>query len=125
MKRVLACCVGALFVICGVAAFADKGPESVTFETKKKVVFPHAAHQAKLKCGECHHGMADGKQTPYAEGMEIGKCASCHNPEKLAGKTKGKNKLDTLKGAGHGNCKECHDAAENKELKKCTTCHPK
>ena len=49
--------------------------------------------------------------------------------EKLAGKTKGKLKLDTLKGAGHGNCLECHkeqakDPAK-KALKSCKTCHPK
>jgi len=84
------------------------------------------------KCTDCHHGAKDGKQVPYTEGMEIGKCESCHNEKVLAGKTKGPLKLDTLKGAGHGNCLECHKemvkkdpAMKDKKLDKCTSCHAK
>lgn len=133
MKRVLGCCVIALFVVCGtsLSALADAGPEVITLESKKKpAVFPHKKHQEAFSCGDCHHGMADGKQVPYADGQEIGKCASCHNAETLAGKTLGKLKLDTIKGAGHGNCLACHKAkakenADLKEIAKCATCHPK
>ncbi|MDR3089824.1 MAG: cytochrome c3 family protein [Desulfobulbaceae bacterium] len=116
------------------AIAADKGPSEITLgaDGKKPAVFPHATHQASdIACGECHHGMAaDGAQTAYTDGMTIQKCETCHNPEKLAGKTKGANKLDTLKGAGHGNCQECHKAeiakdATKGKLMKCATCHAK
>lgn len=138
VKKVLVTVAAACFVFCGaIQSYAsDAGPADMTLETEgskkpKPAIFPHKAHQDALKCGDCHHGMtADGKQAPYEEGQEIGKCVSCHNSEKLAGKTKGKLKLDTFKGAAHGNCLECHkevakkDAAK-KDLKKCSTCHPK
>jgi len=140
IRKALVCGTAAAFLLCGLAftSFAgDTGPETITLTATgsakpKPATFPHKKHQETLKCGECHHGMQDGKQVPYAEGMEIGKCESCHNPEKLAGKTKGALKLDTLKGAGHGNCLECHkemakkdQALKQKGLDKCTTCHAK
>ena len=141
LRKVLACTVVSLFVFCGVATIsiaADAGPENITLvgEKSKKpkpAVFPHKAHQDKgIACGECHHGMVDGKKVPYAEGQEIGKCESCHNKDVLGGKMKGKLKLDTIKGAGHGNCLECHKkmAKEDADLKarkidKCAACHPK
>lgn len=137
MKRVLICCAVALFVICGtsLSSFAaDAGPDVITFESEKKpAVFPHKAHQDnKIGCGDCHHSMADGKQVAYKDGQEIGKCGDCHNKDskELAGKTLGKLKLDTIKGAGHGNCLACHKAkakenAELKKISKCATCHPK
>lgn len=146
LKKILACTVASLFVLVGSAscfAAADPGPADITIvgEKSKKpkpAIFPHKAHQDKIGCGECHHGMADGKQVPYTDGQEIGKCESCHNKDVLAGKTMemaGKKKptilkLDTIKGAGHGNCLVCHKkiAAENADLKKiakCSACHPK
>jgi hypothetical protein len=138
LKKILACSIVSLFVVCGAISYsmADNGPAEITLVGEKSAkpkpaVFPHAAHQEALKdCGACHHGMADGKQVAYVDGQEIGKCESCHNPEVLGGKTKGKLKLDTIKGAGHGNCLECHSeiAAKDeskKELKSCKTCHPK
>jgi hypothetical protein len=120
----------------GAVAADNKGPAEITLGAPGakpgQVVFPHAAHQGRgLACGECHHGMsADGKQAPYTDGMTIQKCETCHNPEKMAGKTKGVNKLDTLKGAGHGKCQECHKAeiakdASKNNLMKCATCHSK
>jgi len=139
LKKILACSVVTLFVLVSSAScFAsDAGPADITMvgEKSKKpkpAIFPHKAHQDKLECGECHHGMADGKQVAYAEGQEVAKCESCHNKEVLAGKKMGKLKLDTIKGAGHGNCLACHKklAKENPELKakkidKCAACHPK
>ena len=138
VKKVLVTVAAAAFVFSGIAGYAfaaDVGPAEITLESTgsdkpKPAFFPHKAHQDTLTCADCHHGMQDGKQVPYTEGMEIGKCESCHNSDVLAGKTKGKEKLDTFKGAGHANCVECHKevAAKDetkKDLKKCTTCHKK
>ncbi|MBW2328213.1 MAG: cytochrome c3 family protein [Deltaproteobacteria bacterium] len=144
MKKVLLCGVALAFLcslgIAGISlAEVDKGPADITMtgdaKKPKPAQFPHAKHQETLKCADCHHGMADGKQVPYAEDQKVEKCATCHNADKLAGKTvdvggKKPLKLDTMKGAGHGNCKTCHTEAakkdaKKKDLKKCTTCHPK
>jgi hypothetical protein len=137
-KKVLITIAAGAFVLCSIASQSyatDMGPAEITMETTgsskpKPAFFPHKAHQDALTCAECHHGMADGKQVPFAEGQEIGKCQSCHNEEVLAGKKAGNEKLDTLKGAAHANCLACHkelakkDEAK-KDLKKCTTCHKK
>jgi len=111
------------------ASFANdaKGPADITLESTidkakkaKPAVFPHAKHQEKLACGDCHHSKdADGKQVAYVEGQKIEKCESCHN--KAAGMS---DKLTTFKDAAHANCKECHKK-ESKDLAKCTVCHPK
>ena len=135
MKKILVCSAMALFMVASsaVLTFADKGPADIIVgaDGKKPAVFPHAVHQDMMGCAECHHSMADdGSQVPYVEGQAIQKCAECHTGDTLAGKTAGKLKLDTMKGAGHGNCLECHKekaAADEamKDLKKCSTCHPK
>jgi nitrate/TMAO reductase-like tetraheme cytochrome c subunit len=138
IKKLLITAAAGAFVLCGIASQSyatDMGPEEITLETTgsskpKPAFFPHKAHQDVLTCADCHHGMADGKQVPYTDGQEVGKCQSCHNEEVLPGKTAGKEKLDTFKGAGHANCLECHkeiakkDEAK-KDLKKCNTCHKK
>jgi hypothetical protein len=129
----------ALALICGGAALVqaevDKGPADITMTNPESVakqpkpaVFPHAKHQERLACGDCHHGKDDaGKQVPYTDGQKIEKCITCHTGDSLAGKDKGKSALHR---AGHLNCKKCHteeakkDEAK-KELKKCSTCHPK
>ena len=137
LNKLVVSVVAAAFLSAGAvvgAMAADKGPAEITLGAtgKKPAVFPHKAHQDRgLACGECHHTMtADGKQAPYTDGMTIQKCETCHNPEKMAGKTKGTNQLDTLKGAGHGKCQECHKAEfakdpSKEQLKptKCATCH--
>lgn len=141
LKKILACGVVTIFVLVSgvVVSFGtDNGPEEITLvgsksKKPKPAIFPHKMHQESIGCGECHHSMADdGKQIPYAEGQEVGTCESCHNKDVLAGKKSGKLKLDTIKGAGHGNCLACHKkmAKENPDLKakkiaKCATCHPK
>lgn len=131
LRKILVCSVVSMFVVCGAIAtntFAsDPGPADIVIaeDGKKPATFPHKAHQDAFGCAECHHGMADGKQVPYAEGQEIQKCDACHNKDVLAGKKAGKEKLDTLRGAGHANCLACHKENENKELKKCGTCHKK
>lgn len=136
--------LGAIFVLSlgltfsgNVFAGDDKGPAEIVIQptaakTKKSpVVFPHSKHQEKIACAECHHSKDDaGKQVAYVEGQKNKKCASCHNSDVLAGRTLGKLKLDTLKGAGHGKCLACHKEKAKadkslKKLKKCSTCHPK
>ncbi|MEE4240147.1 MAG: cytochrome c3 family protein [Desulfopila sp.] len=124
----LGCYAGSVFS-------SDAGPADILLEssgTKKMppAVFPHKLHQDAFACGDCHHGMQDGKVVPYSDGMEIQKCEACHNSEVLAGKTAGKEKLDTFKGAGHANCLECHKeiAAKDeskKALRGCKACHQK
>lgn len=136
VKKVIVSLIASAFILGTSAAISlsadNKGPADITVGAAgtKPAQFPHKAHQDKFKCGECHHGMADGKQVPYKEGQEVKKCDSCHNATALAGKTKGALKLDELKGAGHGNCLECHkETAKNDPSKaalgKCDTCHPK
>ena len=137
-KNTIICGLLVLLAICGFANYgfsSDSGPSdlkltSSTSSKKPPAIFPHKKHQETLKCSECHHDIKDGKQAPYTEGMEIKKCESCHNPELLAGKKIGKNKLDSFKGAAHENCLGCHkDVAKKdeskKQLKSCKTCHKK
>jgi hypothetical protein len=141
LKKVLVCSVVSMFALCGAVvsslATGDPGPAEITIVDSKSAkpkpaLFPHKKHQDAFKCEECHHGMTDGKKVPYVEGQEVQKCEACHNGDVLAGKMKDKLKLDTLKGAGHGNCLECHkemaknDAAlKEKKIDKCAACHPK
>jgi hypothetical protein len=141
LKKVFVCSVVSMFILCASAvssmATSDTGPADITIVDSKSAKpkpaqFPHKMHQDKFECGECHHTMADGKQVPYTEGMKIQKCETCHTGDVLAGKMDGKLKLDTIKGAGHGNCLACHKEMEKKDpalkekkLSKCSTCHPK
>lgn len=128
----------AFFLVCfcaGQTIASDTGPAEMrlTSEGKSKkppAVFPHKAHQDHITCSECHHDIKDGKQVPYKEGQEIKKCVSCHNKEVLPGIKKGKNKLDTFKGAAHENCVTCHKSVakqdpDKKKLKSCKNCHQK
>ena len=132
MKRIVLYAVSTALVL-GLAftgtSFAndDKGPAEMTLTSTvnpakkaKPALFPHAKHQERLKCAECHHSKdADGKQVAYVEGQKIEKCESCHN--KAAGMPK---KLTTFKEAAHANCKACHKKTD-KKLAKCGVCHPK
>ena len=130
MKKTLICGVAVAFLcslgLAGIS-LADNGPAEITLQATvdaaakaKPAHFPHAKHQEKLKCADCHHSAADGKMVAYVEGQKIEKCESCHN--KAAGMPKG---IDTFKNAAHKKCKGCHKESGNKELTKCTTCHPK
>ena len=131
MKKAVICGVALAFLcslgLASMSMAVEKGPAELTLESTvdkakkaKPAVFPHAKHQETLKCGDCHHGKADGKQVAYTEGQKIEKCEACHN--KAAGMPKG---LTTFKDAAHKNCKGCHKETGKKELTKCGTCHPK
>lgn len=127
------CFTGTIFV--GNSFSDDTGPAEIQLTSegsskKPPAVFPHKQHQDSLTCGECHHDIEDGKQVPYTEGQKIQKCVTCHNSEVLPGKKRGKNKLDSFKGAAHENCLKCHkDVAKKdpakKNLKSCKNCHQK
>ena len=134
MKKIVLCTAAAVFVsvtcLAGFTIADEKGPAEITInpDGKKPAVFPHAKHQERIKCGECHHTKGeDGKQAPYTEGMKIQKCETCHTGDMLKDKVKGKTAMQR---AGHGNCLACHKEEAKKDpakkgLKKCSTCHPK
>jgi hypothetical protein len=118
----LGCCAAGC---AGLAITADKGPAEITLEstldpasTPKPARFPHAAHQAQLECGVCHHGGSSyGAQVAYFEGQKIHKCEDCHNS------AHGMNeKVDTFKKVAHVLCIDCHKKTKP-ELAKCTVCH--
>ncbi len=105
------------FAVGGVA-IAGEGPATIVLKAKKgDVTFAHHKHQAKFKCGECHHGPG---HSAYKAGMKIEKCEKCHNKE-----FKNK-KLNSVMKVMHTNCKGCHKEhkAENAPTK-CNACHKK
>ncbi|RUM43258.1 MAG: class III cytochrome c [Desulfocapsa sp.] len=133
MKKALVCATALAFFcsmgLVGMSMAGDQGPAEITInpDGKKPAVFPHAQHQERIQCAECHHGKADGKQVPYVEGQKIEKCETCHTGDMLKGKVKGKSAMQR---AGHGNCLSCHKAeakkdASLKKIKNCSTCHKK
>jgi hypothetical protein len=124
--RLILLVVCTLFAVCAYATEKDKGPESMmlhsTLDPAKKpkpAFFPHAEHQERQHCSECHHGKgADGKQVPYMEGQTIAKCESCHN-SKAEGMSTDYN---TFQKVGHARCRECHRQTDV-TLVKCSVCH--
>jgi hypothetical protein len=112
-----------LTVTNGVGIASDAGPAEMELKTaaaKKPAKFPHKKHQDSFGCGECHHTQTDGKQSPYVEDMEIKKCITCHNKEDMSNP-----KLNTLKVAAHGLCKDCHKKNKDTAPTKCSGCHLK
>lgn len=100
------------------AAYAvDKGPAvmdlskrfNVPKTTKKVVKFPHAFHQSKNKCTECHMTAEGGKGTLKNQ------------------KTGGKFDPGVVKGTSNKVHKEfcwvCHKKKKVKKGKSCKTCH--
>ena len=93
---------------------AADAPDSITIKdvqkSKPPVVFPHKAHAEKLgiKCAECHHKDAAGKEQS---------CIACHKAEK-------KGDAVSLKDSMHTKCKGCHQKMA-KGPTKCDGCHKK
>lgn len=104
---------------------SDKGAADMVLQATvdpaskpKPAVFPHAAHQEKFACADCHHSKdADGNKVAYVEGQKIESCESCHNL--AAGLEK---KISTYKMAAHSLCVTCHKATD-KALGSCKVCH--
>ena len=100
-----------MLVVAGVVAatsmfaMANNGPAEVKLEASMgTVTFPHAAHQATVAdCKTCHHN-----------GVDAGKCASCHGVDAAAPKAKK---------AFHKLCKDCHKKQNGPT--KCKGCHVK
>ena len=102
----------------------DSGPEIMELQTvtnKKPARFPHKKHQETFACEQCHHTKTeDGAKSSYVEGMEIKKCAFCHNNDDMTNP-----KLNSFKLAAHGLCKECHKQNRGLAPTKCSGCHIK
>jgi hypothetical protein len=100
--------------------------KEITITGKKPARFDHNKHLALgVTCGQCHH---DAEHNPLAEEAILAmdnstklQCASCHNAEFA------NEKLNSVKLAFHGNCKECHKqgVGDIKGPTKCTDCHLK
>lgn len=106
MKKIVILLVVAGFVAStAMFAIANNGPAEVKLEASMgTVTFPHAAHQAKVSdCKTCHHN-----------GVEAGKCTSCHGV---------KPEAPAAKAAFHKLCKDCHKAQNGPT--KCKECHVK
>ena len=97
----------ALTAILSLPAFALPKGQKVEFKGSEKglVTFDGTAHNAKLKCADCHPGIFAMKKPaePYHfkhEDMDKGKfCGACHN---------GKKAFST---AEKENCEKCHKVA--------------
>ncbi len=105
MKKMVILLVVAGFVA-GTALFAvaNNGPAEIKLEASMgTVTFDHAAHQGRVSdCKECHHN-----------GVEAGKCTSCHDG----------TKAPAAKKVFHDKCKGCHKAQNGPT--KCKECHKK
>jgi hypothetical protein len=107
---------------------SELGPEIIKLQSSRKrkpALFPHRQHQEMWGCETCHHGKdSEGNQTPYAEGMKIQHCVTCHNPTSMKNK-----KLNNLMLVAHARCKGCHKKIVEEEGKsagpiaKCSGCH--
>lgn len=142
-KKVLSLLIAVCFglVMASVAVANDKGPETITMDSKvfpkhKKslVTFSHQKHNVdyKIACDDCHHVYKDGKNV-WKEGDKVQKCEACHTGAKAPREPK-LSKKEKIKGymysAIHENCAGCHKGLKkaNKELvipTKCGECHPK
>ena len=102
------------------------GEEMIIKGEKKSARFSHPGHlNLGVSCGQCHH---DSEHQPLTDkdiaAMENSQqllCASCHN------KDFANPELQTLKGAFHARCLECHKQGVDGKTgpTKCSDCHVK
>jgi hypothetical protein len=112
MKKILVVITIVAFAL--VAYAANKGPAEIALSTKfdipkmtkKAVKFPHALHQSKNECTECHLS-AEGGALKSSKGGEL-------KPGKVKGTS---NKLHKEF------CWPCHKAKKVKKGKSCSKCH--
>lgn len=112
----------AIFAVALVAIAA--GPESINLAeswglTPKKpaVVFPHAFHQTKNECTECHVAADGGALKNLKDGGELDGKALVASGALKPGKTK--NDIHDAF------CWECHKEKKVPKGKSCNTCHKK
>jgi hypothetical protein len=112
----------AMMVVCFAvfAAAAASGPETIDLAAKfvngtpKKpaVQFPHAFHQTKNECTECHMTAEGGALKSIKTGAEL--------------KLEGSIKAGAMKNDAHNEfCWECHVAKKVPQGKSCNKCHAK
>ena len=84
----------------------DKGPAEIILQTakaKKPVKFPHASHQERMKCDDCHKSEHFAPSaTEWTKDAGHALCRDCH--KKNDGPTK---------------CNDCHIKAKKKKLEGC------
>ena len=128
---IIMACAG-IFLTSGVI-IAAKIPETIVIDgqTYKKnkmgpVDFNHKKHfkDYKVKCTECHHEYAEGKNV-WKANKPVKKCEECHAPEKSPENPEKLKLMDAF----HNNCRECHKTKVAEGIKapseKCTNCHQK
>ncbi|MBZ4647071.1 MAG: multiheme C-type cytochrome [Clostridia bacterium] len=114
MKKILALIAVLSFAL--VVFAADKGPETIDLSksfnyektTKKPVMFPHAFHQTKVECAECHMSAEGGKELKNINTGDILKVT------KLVG---------TANDVHKEFCWPCHKAKKVKSGTSCNKCH--
>ena len=116
LAMVMSVVVFGFMVGSGISMEVDIGPETLTMKSvtgKKPAVFPHRIHQDMVSCIDCHH--------VREQIMVIDKCELCHT------ETMKNEKLNSLKKAGHVQCRGCHKKAKKAGQDapvKCSACHP-
>jgi len=115
----------AILVVFSVAlvAFAASGPEKINLaekwglETKKQAVeFPHAFHQTKNECTECHMTAEGGAL------KNLDKDGATLDPKALV--AAGELKKGGTKNPIHDDfCWKCHKEKKVPKGKSCSTCH--
>ncbi|MBU0681337.1 MAG: cytochrome c3 family protein [Proteobacteria bacterium] len=69
------------FTVAGAAMGEDKGPAEMTLTTadaKKPAIFPHAKHQEKLACDDCHKALDVKKMATIKDYAHKEGCKECH-----------------------------------------------
>ncbi len=103
-KIVILLVVAGLVATTAMFAMANNGPAEIKLEASMgTVTLPHAAHQGTVAdCKTCHHN-----------GVDAGKCTSCHDG----------TKAPKSKAVFHKLCKDCHKKQSGPT--KCKECHVK
>lgn len=116
MKKVIISMM-VVFTFALVAYAAANGPATIDLAkefnvaapTKKAVQFPHAVHQSKLQCVDCH-------MTDKGGVLKNQKTGAAFEPAKAG--------IKGMKNAAHDDfCWECHVAKKVPQGKSCNKCH--
>ncbi|MGE4318191.1 MAG: cytochrome c3 family protein [Deferribacterales bacterium] len=121
MKKVILA-VMVVFAFALVAIAANNGPATIDLAkewglqtSKKPVQFPHAVHQSKNQCTDCHVKAEGGALKSVKTGAPL-------DPKALV--AAGTLKKGGMKNAIHDEfCWECHVQKKVPQGKSCTKCH--